>query len=78
MPELARPIALRRTPMEDAEAGIAGFAETHDPAALTAMLEQLAKPETSIDGLAVATKRLFAKDTLAQLVVVQPAPIDTR
>ena len=30
MQELARTIALRRTPMEDAEARIAGFAETHD------------------------------------------------
>ena len=36
--ELARTIALRRTPMADAEARIAGFAETHDPAALTALM----------------------------------------
>jgi hypothetical protein len=35
---VARTIALRRTPMEDAEARIAGFAETHEPAALTALM----------------------------------------
>jgi len=35
---VARTIALRRTPMEEAEARIAGFAETHDPAALTALM----------------------------------------
>jgi hypothetical protein len=34
---LARAIALRRTPLPDAEARIAAFAETHDAAALTAL-----------------------------------------
>jgi hypothetical protein len=34
---VARTIALRRTPMEDAEARIADFAGTHGPAALTAL-----------------------------------------
>jgi hypothetical protein len=35
---VARTIALRRTPMEAAEARIAGFAETHEPVALTALM----------------------------------------
>ena len=60
-----------------ASAGMFGSNLKKKPAIRTAMVEHLAKPEASIDGLAVATKRQFAKETFAQLVVVQPVPLDT-
>ena len=60
-----------------ASAGMFGSNLKKKPAIRAAMLEQLAKPGAAIDGLAVATKRQYTKETLAQLVVVQPAPIDT-
>ena len=60
-----------------ASAGMFGGNLKKKPAIRAAMMEQLAKPEAPIDGLAVATKRQFAKETFAQLVVVQPAPLDT-
>ncbi|MEK6257937.1 MAG: hypothetical protein AABP62_04890 [Planctomycetota bacterium] len=60
-----------------ASAGMFGSNLKKKPAIRTALLEHLAKPEASIDGLAVATKRQFAKETFAQLAVVQPAPVDT-
>ena len=60
-----------------ASAGMFGSNLKKKPAIRAAMREQLAKPDASIDGLAVATKRQFAKETFAQLVMVQPAPLDT-
>lgn len=60
-----------------ASAGMFGSNLKKKPAIRAAMREQLAQPAASIDGLAVATKRPFAKETFAQLVVVQPAPLDT-
>ena len=60
-----------------ASAGMFGSNLKKKPAIRAAMVEHLAKPDASIDGLAVATKKQFAKETFAQLVVVQPAPLDT-
>ena len=60
-----------------ASVGMFGSNLKKKPAIRAAMVEHLAKPDASIDGLAVATKRQFAKETFAQLAVVQPAPIDT-
>jgi hypothetical protein len=60
-----------------ASAGMFGSNLKKKPAIRAAMLEQLAKPDASIDGLAVATKRQYAKETFPQLAVVQPAPADT-
>ena len=60
-----------------ASAGMFGSNLKKKPAIRTAMVEHLAKPDASIDGLTVATKRQFAKETFAQLAVVQPVPLDT-
>ncbi len=59
-----------------ASAGMFGSNLKKKPAIRAAMLEQLAQPGASIDGLTVATKRQFGKETLAQLAVVQPAPVE--
>ena len=58
-------------------AGMFGSNLKKKPAIRAAMLEQLAKPDASLDGLAVATKRQYAKETFAQLTIVQPAPLDS-
>ena len=58
-------------------AGMFGSNLKKKPAVRAAMVEHLAKLDASVDGLTVATKRQFAKETFAQLVVVQPAPLDT-
>lgn len=58
-------------------AGMFGSNLKKKPAIRSAMLEHLAKPDATLDGLAVATKRQYAKETLAQLTLVQPAPLDS-
>ena len=60
-----------------ASAGMFGSNLKKKPAIRAAMLEHLAKPDASIDGLAVATKKHVTKETFAQLAIVQPAPRDT-
>ena len=60
-----------------ASPGMFGSNLKKKPTVRAAMVEHLAKPDASVDGLTVATKRQFAKETFAQLVVVQPAPLDT-
>lgn len=58
-------------------AGMFGSNLKKKPAVRAAMLEQLAKTEGALDGLTVATKRQYAKETFAQLSIVQPAPLDS-
>ena len=60
-----------------ASAGMFGSNLKKKPAIRAAMMEHLAQADAAIDGLAVVTKRQFAKETFAQLVVVQPAPVDS-
>ncbi len=58
-------------------AGMFGSNLKKKPAIRAAMLEQLAKPDATLDGLAVATKRQYVQATLGQLMLVQPAPLDS-
>ncbi len=58
-------------------AGMFGSNLKKKPAIRSAMLEHLAKSDATLDGLAVATKRQYAKETLTQLTLVQPAPVDS-
>jgi len=58
-------------------AGMFGSNLKKKPAIRAAMVEHLAQPDATLDGLTVATKRQFSSESLAQLAMVQPAPAGT-
>lgn len=60
-----------------ASAGLFGANLKKKPAIRAAMIEHLAKPDATVDGIAVATKRQIVRDSFGQLAVVQPAPTGT-